>query len=80
MEKLLDNRELEHLMTILEEMDDEELAVKLLAELNASTKHLGLLVLNTDPTITHDDWKDQCVQARKRVEKVVAQIHAEDKN
>ncbi len=74
MKQFLDNKELEELMNILENMEDEELAVQLLARLNKASKELGLLVMNTEAAIKHEEWKEQCDRARIEVEKVVAEI------
>lgn len=74
MSEILDNKDLEELMAILENMQDEELAVKLLAELNSSTKALGTLILNMNNSLGHEEWKKECDLARKRVEDVVKQI------
>ena len=74
MNDLIDNKEVEEVMGILEEMADEELAVKLLQEFNAKTKELGTLLMNQDPSLDHGHWKAQCDDAKKEVDEIVAQI------
>lgn len=63
MKQFLDNKELEELMNILKNMEDEELAVQLLAELNKASKELGLLVMNTEAAIKHEEW-ERAVRSR----------------
>jgi len=74
MKDLVDNKEVEEVMGILEEMSDEELAVTLLKDFNAKTKELGTLLLNQDPSLEHGHWKAQCDDAKKAVEDIVAEI------
>ncbi|MBC7428757.1 MAG: hypothetical protein H7336_09120 [Bacteriovorax sp.] len=71
---MLDNQEINRLLEILENCEDEVLAVKLLQEFNCSSKHLGKLLLNLDKTLSHDEWKRHCDVAQKEVNEVVAKI------
>ncbi len=70
----LDNTELESLMEKLEELEDEQLAVALLRELNDATSQYGKLLLNQNLELSHDQWKAECDLAKKRVDKVMAEI------
>lgn len=74
MNELIDNKEMEEVMGILERMSDEELAVVLLREFNAKTKALGTLLMNHDPNLDHGNWKAQCDDAKKEVDEIVAKI------
>lgn len=74
MTNILDNKELDEIMTILEEMDDEELSVKLLSQFNSKTKELGALIINRNPSLSHNEWKALCDKAQSEVDKVIAQI------
>lgn len=71
---MLDNQEINNLLEILENLDDEELAVELLKEFNSSSKDLGKLILNLDKDLDHTEWKLQCKIAQKRLDTVVARI------
>lgn len=71
---MLDNQEINELMEILENHDDEELAVELLKEFNLATKKLGKLVLNLDKSLPHDQWKKDCDQAQGDLDNVVKRI------
>ena len=72
---MLDNKEINELLEILENLDDEELAVELLKEFNSSSKDLGKLLLNLDKGLEHNDWKLECEVAQKRLDRVIARIH-----
>ena len=72
---MLDNKEINELLEILENLDDEELAVELLKEFNSSSKDLGKLLLNLDKGLEHNDWKLECEVAQKRLDTVIARIH-----
>ena len=71
---MLDNQEINDLLEILENLDDEDLAVKLLGEFNLATKKLGKLVLNLDATLPHDDWKKECKLAQVDLDNIVREI------
>jgi len=71
---MIDNSELERILTKLENMEDEELAVKLLGEFNRTSSELGKLLLNRDPSLNHGEWKDLCDDARDRLEAIVKRI------
>ena len=72
---MLDNQEINNILEILENLEDEELAVELLKEFNSASKDLGKLLLNLDKNLAHDEWKGQCDKAQKRLDDVVARIH-----
>lgn len=74
MKDLIDNKEVVEVMNILEDMQDEELAVEFLKEFNAKTKALGTLLMNHDPSLDHGHWKAQCDDAKKEVDDIVAKI------
>ena len=73
---MLDNQEINRLLEILENCDDEELAVKLLQEFNCTSKVLGKLLLNLDKSLSHEQWKSQCDEAQKKVDDVVKIINS----
>lgn len=73
---MLDNQEINQLMEILENHDDEELAVELLKEFNLAYKKLGKLVLNLDKSLPHDQWKKDCDQAQSDLDNVVKRINS----
>ena len=72
----VDNWEIEQLTQILEDADDQQLAVELLKELNESTRLHGNLLMNKDPNLDHDEWKNKCDEAQQRVLEVVKKIKA----
>lgn len=72
---MLDNQDINSILEKLENLEDEELAVELLKEFNASSKILGKLLLNLDKSLPHEEWKNKCDEAQSRVNAVVARIH-----
>lgn len=72
---MLDNQEINVILEILENLDDEELAVELLKEFNAASKDLGKLMLNLDKSLAHDEWKKSCDMAQSRLNALVSRIH-----
>ncbi len=74
MNEMIDNKDMNEVMDILERMSDEELAVVLLKEFNAKTKALGQLLMNHDSELDHGHWKAQCDDAKKEVDDIVAKI------
>ncbi len=71
---MFDNSEIEELLSKLEEMEDEGLAANLLADFNAKSKVLGQLLMNTDTSLSHDEWKTKCDQAKKELDIVLGKI------
>lgn len=72
---MIDNSEIEKILGILENLEDEELAVKLLGEFNRTSSELGKLLLNQDPALSHAEWKDRCDDAQERLDAIVKRIY-----
>lgn len=72
---MLDNQDINRLLEILENCEDEDLAVKLLQEFNGASKRLGKLLLNLDKTLPHDEWKRQCDVVQKELDEIVKRIN-----
>ena len=72
---MIDNKEMEAVLEKLESLEDEELAAQLLKEFNEKTKHWGQLLMNMDPNLDHEVWKEECDQAKKEVDEIVKRIH-----
>jgi hypothetical protein len=72
---MLDNQEINRLLEILENSEDEELAVILLKDFNGASKRLGKLLLNLDKELTHDEWKNKCNLAQSELDQVIFKIN-----
>lgn len=66
--------DLTEVMDVLEKMEDEALAAKLLAELNQKTKALGQLIMNQSNDLSHAEWKTQCDDLKKEVDDFLDKI------
>ncbi|MCR9203008.1 MAG: hypothetical protein NXH75_00410 [Halobacteriovoraceae bacterium] len=73
---MIDNTEVEQVLAKLESLEDEALAVQLLREFNDSTKELGVLLMNKDQSLDHEEWKKHCDEAKDKVEGIVKKIMA----
>lgn len=73
---MLDNQELNEILEKLENLEDEELAVKLLKEFNEASGKLGKLLLNLDESLAHEDWKAMCDSAQARLDAILNKIRA----
>ena len=71
---MLDNSEINAILEKLENLEDEDLAVKLLKEFNGATKLLGKLLLNLDKNLSHNEWKRMCDEAQGNLNRVIKQI------
>ncbi len=71
---MLDTDEMERVITKLETLEDEELAVQLLKELNDKTKALGDLIMNRDQELDNDIWKQKCDEAKEQVDELLEKI------
>lgn len=72
---MIDNSEIERILEILENLENEELAVSLLKEFNLASSELGRLLLNLDGTLTHDEWKRRCDHAKLELENIIKKIN-----
>jgi divalent metal cation (Fe/Co/Zn/Cd) transporter len=68
------SNDINRILEKLENLEDEVLAVELLKEFNSASTHLGKLLLNLDPKLSHDEWKKLCDQAQLRLDQVVSKI------
>lgn len=73
---MIDNKETLEILRILENLDDEQLAVDLLNEFNAKTKKLGQLILNQDSSLPHEEWKKLCDQSKIEVDQIIKKIRS----
>lgn len=71
---MFDNSEIEELLNKLEDIEDEVLAASLLREFNEKSKVLGQLLMNTDTSLSHDQWKIKCDEAKKELDSILAKI------
>jgi DNA-directed RNA polymerase specialized sigma24 family protein len=71
---MIDNSELDEILAKLESLEDEEKAVILLQDFNKYSSELGKLLLNLDKTLSNEEWKKQCEDAKNRLEKVIKEI------
>jgi hypothetical protein len=71
---MIDSSELDEILAKLESLDDEEKAVAMLQDFNKYSSELGKLLLNMDKNLSNEDWKQQCDEAKKRLEKVIKEI------
>jgi hypothetical protein len=71
---MIENNEIERILEKLENLEDEALAVLLLKEFNQASSALGKLLLNLDQSLTHQEWKQLCDDARLRLEAVIKKI------
>ena len=71
---MIDNKEIEKILNKLENLEDEELAIKLLSEFNRSSSELGKLLLNHDSTLTNDQWEDLCKKAKEKLDNIIKRI------
>lgn len=70
----LDNTEVNEILEKLERMKNESLAVDLLREFNEATKEHGTILLNKNPNLDHEKWKNRCDKAQERVSKIIKKI------
>ncbi|MGB0455007.1 MAG: hypothetical protein ACPGJV_14955 [Bacteriovoracaceae bacterium] len=70
----LDTSLLAEVMEKLENMDDQELAVKFLKEFNDKTAEHGKLILNQDEKLSNDEWQELCLKSKKKVDELVRKI------
>ena len=71
---MIDNKEHEEILEILEFMEDEQRAVRLLKEFNDKTAALGKLLLNRDQSLDHNQWKELCDKAKAEVDQLIKEI------
>lgn len=70
----IDNTETLQVLEKLENLEDQELAIKLLKQLNDKTSELGKFIVNRDPELDHGTWKIKCDQLQNEVDMLIADI------
>ena len=70
----LDNNELEHLMDILEGLDDQKMATDLLKEFNELSRAHSKLLFNRDPNLDHEEWKKKCDSSKLKLDDLINKI------
>ena len=71
---MIDTGEMDRVITKLETLDDEELAVQLFKELNDRTRALSDLVMNRDESLEHEVQKQKCDEAKEKVDELLEKI------
>jgi hypothetical protein len=71
---IVDAQEWAELLSILEDMEDQEEAKNLLGELNQKSKIWGQLFLNIDQNFDHQEWKGRCDRAQEELQEVIQKI------
>jgi len=69
-----DTQEWTELLAILEDMEDQEKACALLAELNEKSAAWGKLFMNLAPDLESDTWKKACDTAQAELMAVIKKI------
>lgn len=70
----IDNSETLQVLEKLENLEDQDLAIRYLKMLNDKTSELGKYVMNRDHSIDHGTWKLRCDQLQQEVDTIVAEI------
>lgn len=71
---MIDNKEINRILEILENCEDEEKAVVYLKKFNKASKELGKLLLNLDKSLNHSQWKIECDRAQKELNNIIEEI------
>ncbi|MCB9061109.1 MAG: hypothetical protein H6622_06280 [Halobacteriovoraceae bacterium] len=77
--EMIDTADNDEIMAILEEMEDQQEAVRLLRNLNDLSRELGTLIFNVDPNLKNSEWKSKCDQLRMKIDDLVIYIKSLDK-
>jgi len=73
---MFDNSEIEEILEKLESMEDEVAAAALLREYNEKSKVLGKLLMKLDSSLSHEQWKAECDQAKAALDQVLEKIRS----
>ena len=71
---IIDNSELEQVLTILESMEDELLAAELLKDFQRCFKGAWSINLKYGSNFSHSEWKKKCDEAKERVDLILEKI------
>jgi len=73
---VLDTKDTNRILEILEHLPDEALSVNLLKEFSEKNKRFGKLLLNRESELSHDEWKIKCDEAKKEMDVFLAKIES----
>lgn len=68
------SNELDQILSILENLEDQQYATELLMQFNRLTKAHHVLILNQDPDLDHEKWKLKCDQSKKELDQIIDKI------
>lgn len=73
---MVETKDTDRILEILENLSDEALSVNLLKEFSEKNKKFGKLILNQDSALSHDEWKQRCDEAKKEMDEFLAKIES----
>jgi hypothetical protein len=73
---VIETKDTDKILEILENLSDEALSVNLLKEFSEKNKKFGKLILNQDSALSHDEWKQRCDEAKKEMDEFLAKIES----
>jgi len=73
---VVETKDTERILEILENLSDEALSVNLLKEFSEKNKKFGKLLLNQDSTLSHAEWKNMCNEAKNEMDEFLAKIES----
>ncbi len=73
---MVETKDTDRILEILENLADEALSVNLLKEFSEKNKKFGKLLLNQDSTLSHTEWKKMCDEAKNEMNEFLARIES----
>ncbi len=73
---MLDNKEMDRVLNLIESLPDNEISVKLLKEFSEIHKNFSKILFDKNPDLSHAEWKKKCDQAKLSIDEFLGRLEA----
>lgn len=73
---MLDTKEMERILAMIESLPDDEVSIKFLKEFSEKHKNFSKILFDKNPQISHDEWKQKCSQAKLEIDEFLSRLES----
>jgi hypothetical protein len=73
---MIDTKEMERILNLIESLPDNDTSVSLLKEFSEKHKNFSKILFDTNPKLSHDEWKQKCTQAKVEIDEFLGRLES----
>jgi len=73
---MLDTKEMERVLNLIESLPNDEISIELLKEFSQRHKNFSKILFDKDPGLSHDEWKQKCNQAKVEIDEFLVRLES----